>query len=108
LSTGNYCYSMDAVRGLLTILTKGHDGEAYNVSNPETFTTIGAMAQMVAEKIAGGAISVIYDLKDMGYAQDTRMKLNSDKLQALGWKPEVGLEEAYRRLLAYLGENQDM
>ena len=34
-----------------------------------------------------------------GYAADTRMILNSDKLQELGWKPEVGLEEAYRRMI---------
>ena len=34
-----------------------------------------------------------------GYAADTKMKLNSDKLQALGWKPKIALEEAYRRLI---------
>ena len=39
-----------------------------------------------------------------GYAADTKMKLNSDKLQALGWKPEIGLEEAYRRLIECMKE----
>ena len=34
-----------------------------------------------------------------GYAADTKMKLNSDKLQKLGWKPEIGLEESYRRMI---------
>lgn len=27
------------------------------------------------------------------------MKLNSDKLKKLGWKPEVDLEESYRRMI---------
>ena len=39
-----------------------------------------------------------------GYAADTKMKLNSDKLQSLGWKPEIGLEEAYRRLIECMKE----
>jgi UDP-glucuronate decarboxylase len=32
------------------------------------------------------------------------MKINSDKLQALGWQPEVGLEEAYRRMIKDMKE----
>lgn len=61
-----------------------------------------AMAHMVADKISNGKIKVIYDIpKDnvFGYAEDTKMKLNSDKLQALGWTPEIGLEDAYKRMI---------
>lgn len=60
------------------------------------------MAHMVADKISNGKIKVIYDIpKDnvFGYAEDTKMKLNSDKLQALGWTPEIGLEDAYKRMI---------
>ena len=52
---------------------------------------------------------MIFDIpkeNTFGYAADTKMKLSSDKLQALGWKPEVGLEEAYRRLIMSM-ENCD-
>ena len=102
LSEGNYCYTRDCVTGLLTILLKGTDAAAYNVSNPAAHTTIVEMAALVAEKIAGGKIKVVFDIPQdnaFGYAADTKMKLNSDKLQALGWKPEVGLEEAYQRMI---------
>ena len=101
-SEGNYCYTRDCMTGLLTILLKGKDGEAYNISNPESHTTIADMAKMVAEKIALGKIQVVFDIPEsnvFGYAADTKMKLNSDKLQSLGWKPEVSLEEAYRRMI---------
>lgn len=105
LSEGNYCYTTDAINGLLIIATCGKAGEAYNVSNPETHTTICDMAKMVSEEIAGGEIKVIFDIpatNEFGYAADTKMKLDSNKLQELGWKPEVGLKEAYIRLIEYL------
>ena len=107
LSEGNYCYTADAMRGLLTILLKGNDGEAYNVSNPDTHTTIAGMAQMVADTIAEGKIQVVFDIPEsntFGYAADTRMLLPNDKLVGLGWKPEADLPEAYRRLIRFLKE----
>lgn len=102
LSEGNYCYTRDCVLGLFIILLCGENGEAYNVANPKSYTTIAEMAHMVADKISNGKIKVIYDIpKDnvFGYAEDTKMKLNSDKLQALGWTPEIGLEDAYKRMI---------
>ena len=88
ISEGNYCYTRDCITGLLTILLKGKNGEAYNVSNPESHITIADMAYMVADKIAEGRIKVVFDIPSenkFGYAADTKMKLNSSKLQALGW-----------------------
>lgn len=102
MSEGNYCYTRDCITGLLTILLKGKNGEAYNVSNPESHITIVDMAYMIADKIAEGRIKVVFDIPSenkFGYAADTKMKLNSSKLQALGWKPEIGLEEAYKRMI---------
>lgn len=102
LSEGNYCYTRDTVIGLLIVLLKGENAEAYNIANPETHTTIVDMANMVCEKLSNGKCKVVFDIpesNDFGYAADTRMRLNSDKLQKLGWKPEVGLEESYRRMI---------
>lgn len=102
-SEGNYCYTRDTIGGLIIMLLKGENGEAYNVTNPATHTSIADMAQMVSERLTGGKIKVVFDIpKDnmFGYAADTKMKLNSDKLQSLGWTPEIGLEEAYQRLIA--------
>jgi nucleoside-diphosphate-sugar epimerase len=106
-SEGNYCYTRDTVTGLITILIKGSNGEAYNVTNPDTHTSIGDMAKMVSEQLTNGKIKVVFDIPESnkyGYAADTKMKLSSDKLQSLGWKPKVGLLEAYKRLIASLTE----
>lgn len=107
ISEGNYCYIRDCITGLFTILLKGLDGEAYNVCNSQTHTTIAEMADMVARKITNGKIQVVYDLPAenvFGYASDVKMKLNSDKLQKLGWEPKVNLEEAYRRMISDVAE----
>lgn len=101
-SEGNYCYIRDAVKGLFVILFKGKEREAYNITNPDTHMTIAEMAKMVCDRLANGKIKTVYDVSQnniFGYASDVKLKLSSEKLQKLGWKPEVGLEEAYNRLL---------
>ncbi len=104
-SEGNYCYTSDCIRGLLTILLKGEEGQAYNVANPDTHTTIADMAQMVCENFSDGQSKVVFDIPQenkYGYAADTHMKLNSDKLKALGWQPQIDLKEAYNRLIRFM------
>ena len=109
LSEGNYCYTRDTITAILTIMLNGENQNAYNVSNEECHTTIADMAKMVASKLASGQINVIFDIPETnsyGYACDTKMKLNTDKLRKLGWKPSVNLEEAYRRLIKSMIETR--
>ena len=101
-SEGNYCYTADTVRGLLTILTKGADGEAYNIANEETHTTIADMAEFAAHTLAEDKIRVVFDIPESntyGYAAETHMTLSSSKLRALGWEPHYNLEQCYRRMM---------
>lgn len=102
LSEGNYCYLADAIKGLLIILLKGQDREAYNVVNEATHTTIAGMAQMVAEKFSDGRSKLVFDIPEsnvFGYANDTKMHLSAEKLRMLGWAPTYDLEGAYKRML---------
>lgn len=102
LSEGNYCYTRDTIEALILLLVKGENAQAYNISNEDTHTTIADMAKMVAEKIAGGSIEVVFDIPEsntFGYAADTKMKLSSEKMRLLGWSPAVSLEESYRRMI---------
>lgn len=106
-SEGNYCYLTETIEGLFIVLLNGENAEAYNVSNEETHTTIEDMAQLVCSKIADGRIKVIFDIPQdnvFGYAAETKLKLNSEKLRTLGWKPKIGLEEMYFRTIKYLRE----
>lgn len=98
----NYLYTEDAVNAILTVLIKGDVGQAYNAANENTYCSIYEMAQMVAQKIAKGKISVRVEIEDeskFGFAPILRMNLDTSKLKSLGWKPEVGLESMYRQMI---------
>ncbi len=107
-SEGNYVYTADAIRAILMLLVKGESGEAYNIANEQSHTTIRNMAELVAEQIAGGAIRVVLDIpqdaSSLGYAPPVKMWLDASKMRALGWEPTVGLADAYRRMIRYMGE----
>ena len=105
-SEGNYVYTADAIAAILMLLQKGIAGEAYNISNEESHTTIRGMAEMVAKEIADEQIKVVLDIPEdifkLGYAPTTKMHLSSRKMQQLGWKPEIGLKEAYLRMIEWI------
>lgn len=108
-STGNYCYTRDAVIGLLMLLVKGENGQAYNINNEQAFTTISDMAQMIASR-SNGKIQVVFDIpKDAlkyGYAPPVKMHLSAAKMKTLGWEAVVNLPEMYDRLIASLHTEQ--
>lgn len=104
----NYVYLTDAITGILTLLIKGDKGQAYNICNDTETRSVREIADLVASKVADGSISVRIEMKEnMGYAPDVAMYLNSDKIKNLGWKPEVGMKAAYRRLCEYLNDNHE-
>lgn len=97
-SMGNYCAIEDALAGLLLILEKGRDGEAYNVVNEATTMTIREMAELAADVIAGGRVGVTVDIpadNRYGYAANTGVRLSSQKLRDLGWKPTKDLRQMF-------------
>ncbi len=103
-SQGNYCYTADAVRALILLLLKGECGDSYNIANPSASVTIREMAEIVAQKVCEGKISVVinvpHDIERRGYAPDVKMKLSADKIQRLGWEPKYDLTEMYKRMIA--------
>jgi len=86
----------DAVSGILSVLWKGENGHAYNVANDATYCSIRDLAETVAHDIAGGKIKVITNTAPVNgkYPPNRTLRINSDKLKALGWKPETGLRQA--------------
>ena len=55
---------------------------------------------MICEKIAENKIKLLFDIQENNnFAPEVIMNLSSAKLESLGWKATVGLEEAYRRMI---------
>lgn len=87
LQRRSYCYMLDCASAMLTILTKGLSGNAYNISNPESVLSIRSMVSQFADA-AGVNISISSD-NGKNRAGDNPMpdsSLDSSKLLALGWK----------------------
>lgn len=105
-SEGNYVYTRDAILAILLILLEGEKAEAYNVSNEESHLTIKEMAELVANKISGDKIKVIIDIPEDGSAKrfpdPVKLWLDNSKIKRLGWKPTVGLAEAYQRMIDWM------
>ena len=102
----NFVYLTDAVVGILMVLEHGISGEAYNVCNDKETQSVVEIAELVATQVANGEIKVKIEKKsDMGYAPDTTMYLDSNKIMKLGWKAKVGMVDAYNRLIGYIIES---
>lgn len=106
-SMGNYCYTADTTRALLTLLDKGVPGQAYTVTNEATAMQIRQVAQLVSDTLTGGRTRIVFDIPESslvyGYAPDVAMRLSGEKLRSLGWQPEVDLPEMFRRLARSFG-----
>lgn len=99
----SYCYTKDAIRAILYILLKGQRGEAYNVTNMDTAVSIKEMAQLVCSLYPENGIQVKIeipeDVASFGYNPEMVIRLDSSKLQELGWEPTVGLKEMFERMI---------
>lgn len=105
-SFGNYCYTTDAAKAIMMLLTLGEAGQAYNVVNEDNTMTIKHMAEMVAHEVANDAFKIVYDIPESeltyGYGQKVVMRLSSEKMNKLGWKAKVPLKEMYLRMIQSL------
>ena len=108
-SAGNqyysYTYVADAVGGLLTVLLCGDKGEAYNISDKASDIILKDLAALMA---ATNGRQVLFELPDevesAGYSKATKARLDSSKIQQLGWRAhfdiKTGIERTIRMLKA--------
>lgn len=105
-----YCYTVDAVMGLLILLLKGESGQAYNICNMETFCSIKEMAQIFINLSESKKSKLVFDipkdLDSLGYAPTSIMRLDSEKMMRLGWKPKYDMEAMANRLIQSLKEGE--
>ena len=104
-----YCYTADAVTGVLTVLLKGRPGEAYNVGNDATYASIREVAELLVKMAEGSGSRVVFDMPPKGlsgggcYAPKSRLRVSSAKVRALGWSPKTDLAGILTRLMRSIG-----
>lgn len=98
-----FCYLADATAGFFTVLLKGECGVAYNVGNPGGEHSILELARIVANLYPEKNTRVIEmaPVTDVNYFKSTitRNAPNIDRVQQLGWMPEVKTAEGFKRTI---------
>ena len=103
-SEGNQFYSFlyvaDSVSGLLKVLLDGVTGEAYNISDEESDITLKDLANLIAGNVNH---KVIFELPDAvekaGFSKATKARLDSEKLNNLGWKAHYNIKDGIARTI---------
>lgn len=99
----SHCYVRDVITALIVMMLKGEKGKAYNIANKNASKSIAEMAEMVVSSNKEAGIKVVYDIEDdltkYGYNQSLICILDTERLENLGWRPSVDLEDMYKRMI---------
>lgn len=103
----SYTYAIDAVSGLLYCLFYGKNGEAYNISDPNSEITLKDLAQQLADLNGRKVKFEIPDaVESAGYSTADLAILNSQKLQKLGWQPKFPISIGLKNCVNILRETK--
>lgn len=101
----SYTYVSDAVAGLLTVLLKGENGEAYNIAEEHSDIMLKDLAAIIADI---NDKKVVFEIPDAveaaGYSTATKARLDGHKLQTLGWLPNYDIKSGMQRTIKILKE----
>lgn len=99
-----FCYVGDVVEGLLLMLLDGRAGSAYNLANETEPVTLLALANLVATAAQNDCkVTLRPNPNRKGYLSYKRTPLDTRKIEDLGWKPQVRIEDGIRRTFLSFG-----
>lgn len=108
-SEGNQLYSYahvsDAAQGILWALLCGKTGQAYNLSDSKSDTTLKALAELIAQYVG---TRVVFELPDegerKGYSTATTALMDGGRLKELGWRASYDIEAGIQETIDILRE----
>jgi len=98
----DWLYVEDCCRAVETLLLRGEPGEAYNA---------GAGNEARNVEVAGKIVDILGKPRDLiklvpdRLGHDRRYAVDSEKIGALGWRPEARFEEALETTVKWYAEN---
>jgi nucleoside-diphosphate-sugar epimerase len=99
----SYTYMADAVCGLLYVLLLGEKGEAYNIADDASDIMLKDLARIIANTVGRKVVFEIPDaVESSGYSKATKARLDSTKLQSIGWTALFNIEEGIERTIKIL------
>ena len=101
LQTRSFCYVDDLIRGL-HLLGESQEHDPVNLGNPDEFTIL-ELAEKVL-RVTGAQSEVIHEALPIDDPQVRQPDITRAR-EALGWAPEVDLDEGLRRMAASHGHH---
>lgn len=86
----SWCYIADCVSGILHILLKGDNTNAYNIADNNSNISIKELANMIA--VIGNRkviMEIPSDTEKKGFNIVTKSVFSTEKLESLGWNPST-------------------
>lgn len=99
LASRPFCYVSDAICAFFLILFRGGNGEMYNMANPEMNVTIKELADLLVQTVFPERKLQVIVQNPLVEKTAHKVRINIEKLKQLGWYPEIGLEQGFRRLV---------
>tara|TARA_B100000965_G_scaffold201488_1_gene168205 strand:- start:2360 stop:3397 length:1038 start_codon:yes stop_codon:yes gene_type:complete len=96
-----FCYISDATVAFFKVLLDGEPNNAYNVSNSKMIISIKDLASTLVNLYPEKGLKVILSKENEDYIQSP-IKGNiadTSKLERLDWKPEISIEEGFKRTI---------
>ncbi|MFT4049396.1 MAG: dTDP-glucose 4,6-dehydratase [Solirubrobacterales bacterium] len=99
----NWLYVEDHCTGIYAALTKGAEGEVYNIGGPDECPNIEVVRRII--ELTGRDDSLIEYVKDRP-GHDVRYSLSSEKIRGLGWEPKTHFAEGLKQTVEWYRENE--
>lgn len=99
----SYTYMADAAVGCLFVLLLGKTGDAYNIADINSDIRLKDLARKISD-IAGTNVKfeLPNELEAKGFSKATVARLDSSKLQSIGWKANYNIDSGLERTIKIL------
>ena len=103
LNVRDWLYVLDNCRAVDLVLRQGTLGEIYNIGAHNEITNVDLVGRLL--KLTGRDASAIDKVADR-LGHDRRYSITTDKIHALGWKPQRELDEALDETVGWYRDNR--
>ena len=106
-ATRAFCYVSDATIAFFKVLLDGKESNAYNVANTTAIVSIKELARVLINLYPEKNLKAIFKDQDSNYLQSPVKgnNINTSKLEELGWKPIISIDDGFKRTIDSYLEN---
>lgn len=100
----SFLYVTDVAKAFILLLHRGIIGETYNIGTDFEITNLDVARDLI--KLMNKNEKLIEYVEDRKF-NDSRYQINTDKLDKLGWKPEVDWQTGLKHTINWYIENKN-